>query len=1357
MRSTLLATSLLALCIAAPTTADIAIRGKVTADGEALAKARAQLLPVVSRYESGRLGLAGRADPEPLAETESDVRGLFELAAPEAGMWKVRLEAPGRAPQELVLAPLLEEADLPTAALEPAVELTVRLADRQGQPTAARVSASASLRRFGRRARSQATGRWRPPDFAGTPDAEGRVKIAASVDHGAIWMIETVADGSLTAHDELQGARIAGSLRPELRPGTPRRILVVDERDRPLPEVLIYEAEGTLPLTSTDEAGRATLAVGTEPLALTLLGAGGQHGSHRLQSQREPQEVETVQLRTPATLAGQVVDRDSRRPIPGAIAWMASAGPGEHAVTDARGTYELRPGESAEDALFAGAEGYASGFAQVRQSAAGAAGPTLALAPAALLSGVVVDEAGRPLAVVEVAAQRQGRRRFEFFGRGSPNARSTEKGRFRLSGLPAGAGYKLDFHKEGFAPAELEVAELAPFEERTDLRIVMVRGLRGRGRVIDEAEQPVAGAEVRLTPSRQRRRRSFTLPGDDAPSHASDTEGWFEIPDLAAGRYDLTVEAAGFAPSVAPGIEIPEGAGDVDLGVVILIPGAVITGKAVDAEGRPLAEAEVRVQQASRVPAVFRRLMGDSSPPHATSGVDGGFVVPDQRPGERLDLTVSKEGFVTGSASGVVAPTEEPVVVVLRPASKVAGRVVSEDGEPVAGARIEVQPEGQGGSRVMRFAGRRTETSGDDGRFEVSDIEPGSVTVSAQAAGFQTYQLSGQQVPEGGVLEDVELVLRRGATLSGRVLGAGGGPAVGAVVMASEAGARAAISHRGFSLTDGDGRYEITGLGVGLLTVSAEHEGARTAKSIEIEEGEVTLDLSLAAGVEVRGRVVDAAGLPVTGAEVSASGGRDRWRRSSPGTRSAVDGSFTLTDVAPGTYQLSASKEGLAPSESLDVEISGAPVDGLELRLRAGTTVSGRVLGLPYDDLANVEIRVRGRGFQIARPDYEGRYKLTGLPPGELTVQADVAGSGRSVLERLTLEEGLADATLDLEFGSGYTLAGTAVHGSSPVAGASLSLAGSSVSHSARTTTDRSGAFRLEGLRAGTYRLYLRSYDTGLSHEQEVEVDGDRDLRIEIATGRVAGRVRDRTDFSPIDGAGFTLEPVDDTGARVRPRATSDSRGVFSFGEVPVGVWKLVASKSGYADLETTVEARAGGGEELDLALAATGRLTFEVLLPSGRPPASVRVAALSGERTVGGGVYETTDDGRVSLTTLPPGTWELLIVADQSAAARVQATVPGQLGRVQLPAGGGLQVTVSDLVDGTSATVRLVGPDGRPHQAIGWSGNVTAQWRLRGGHHTATNLAPGTWTVEVTAADGRAWSGSAAVAAGATADVTLR
>ncbi|MFH0962747.1 MAG: hypothetical protein V2A58_01900, partial [Planctomycetota bacterium] len=132
------------------------------------------------------------------------------------------------------------------------------------------------------------------------------------------------------------------------------------------------------------------------------------------------------------------------------------------------------------------------------------------------------------------------------------------------------------------------------------------------GRVLDESGAPIADALLELAPNRYVA-DSHVEPAENAkldqwnaapeipgapdlryqsiraengyPTVRTDAGGAFRFESAALGEHILTVEAAGFAPqyrrvTVAPGLDLEE---------FRLKPGRSIRGRAVDADGRPLA------------------------------------------------------------------------------------------------------------------------------------------------------------------------------------------------------------------------------------------------------------------------------------------------------------------------------------------------------------------------------------------------------------------------------------------------------------------------------------------------------------------------------------------------------------------------------------------------------------------------------------------------------------------------------------------------------------------------------------------------------------------------------------------------
>src|SRR6185295_7046206 len=142
-------------------------------------------------------------------------------------------------------------------------------------------------------------------------------------------------------------------------------------------------------------------------------------------------------------------------------------------------------------------------------------------------------------------------------------------------------------------------------------------------------------------------RRMFRMPGDrdDKKGEAeSDAAGKFTIADLATGKFVLKVEAAGYAATTVPGIEVPPSAGEVDLGTLKLAPGAVIEGRVVGPRGEPIEGAEVFALDGmmGMMPQVRWAVVGKEA--DTTSAGDGFFRLGSRAPGEKVNLAVRHAG-----------------------------------------------------------------------------------------------------------------------------------------------------------------------------------------------------------------------------------------------------------------------------------------------------------------------------------------------------------------------------------------------------------------------------------------------------------------------------------------------------------------------------------------------------------------------------------------------------------------------------------------------------------------------------------------------------------------------------------------
>ena len=102
--------------------------------GHGIAGARMELLPAWEGYAEGVRRLREGAEPAPLATARTNGEGYFELAAPEAGAYRVRVRAEGYVTEEHPLIPLVEDTALPPTLLQRAETVVVRVTSEADRP-----------------------------------------------------------------------------------------------------------------------------------------------------------------------------------------------------------------------------------------------------------------------------------------------------------------------------------------------------------------------------------------------------------------------------------------------------------------------------------------------------------------------------------------------------------------------------------------------------------------------------------------------------------------------------------------------------------------------------------------------------------------------------------------------------------------------------------------------------------------------------------------------------------------------------------------------------------------------------------------------------------------------------------------------------------------------------------------------------------------------------------------------------------------------------------------------------------------------------------------------------------------------
>jgi len=358
----------------------------------------------------------------------------------------------------------------------------------------------------------------------------------------------------------------------------------------------------------------------------------------------------------------------------------------------------------------------------------------------------------------------------------SVGARTDAQGRFRLVGLPKGEVYQVSANNgyEAVAPflgAEIKVTDtegLKPIETTLELP----RGVIVTGRLIDTATgRPVRAGQISYC-------KLPTNPnaGDGTQALKSPTGPTFRM-TVPPGGGMIYVEARDKDRYTRARLRKADkgkgvgGQGDGEPRTVILngchaykivdIPadarsfhidleltrGFTRKGRVVDPDGKPVAGA-----QCYGLSPTWGDMTSLANDTFEVRGLD-----PDHR---RQLIFAHKDRRLVGSViiKGEDSKTDQPLVVRLDRPGSIKGRLVDEDGMPLAGALIETMSIDLDGSNLPPGPGRDamwpdsdTVTTGADGRFQVDGLKPGIKTISGVTF-KDRLELSGDT---GKVLRDI--------------------------------------------------------------------------------------------------------------------------------------------------------------------------------------------------------------------------------------------------------------------------------------------------------------------------------------------------------------------------------------------------------------------------------------------------------------------------------------------------------------------------------------------------------------------------------------------------------------------------
>ena len=275
------------------------------------------------------------------------------------------------------------------------------------------------------------------------------------------------------------------------------------------------------------------------------------------------------------------------------------------------------------------------------------------------------------------------------------------------------------------------------------------------------------------------RRAQVRISGPDIGTKTAltDTQGRYEFRDLPAGRFNVTVSKSGFVTMqygqnrpFEPGrpIELVD-AQKMDKADIALPRGSVLAGRVADEFGEAVAEAEVTAMRLQFTNGK-RRLVPSGRT--GTSNDLGQFRIYGLPPGDyyvsatlrdattmRLDMVASVVGGggaasgptpTTGYASTYYPSTPTPaeaqrvtvavgqelasVDIQLQPVklARISGTAVASDGKPMTGAMVMLMPKM---NDAMQFMPGGTSRTDKDGNFTLSGVTPGEYSLQVQSMG----------------------------------------------------------------------------------------------------------------------------------------------------------------------------------------------------------------------------------------------------------------------------------------------------------------------------------------------------------------------------------------------------------------------------------------------------------------------------------------------------------------------------------------------------------------------------------------------------------------------------------------------
>ena len=551
---------------------------------------------------------------------------------------------------------------------------------------------------------------------------------------------------------------------------------------------------------------------------------------------------------------------------------------------------------------------------------------------------------------------------------------------------------------------------------------------------------------------------------------------------------------------------------------LVLEKGTWVSGLVTDADGDPAAGAMVRTYTGTEWSETF-------------AAEDGTYRLEGLALDRDVNLSATASGQSTASGRTTVKLTgpQENVNIQLAAAYRLRGIVLA-DG-PLEDAYVQVSTPATGQLRVNqvaqdRFAHVERHPVLEDGTFDIplptwdpiavravaTGYGPGEVKVSKSSVGDTETEI---RLTAGGVLRGVVTSKDDGAPIANALILAGPGPKLSGPNSGWQRQQMEQQNPRPvMAVTDGNGLYEITHLGIGGHNVSARAHGFVEQTQHVAVKTEHDVGFGLEPSLAIAGVVRFDDGEPVAGARVMIQAPNAQTYGPNTEASTTSDGRFRKDGLKAGTYTIKIEPPWTGGVNVTTVELKGvaAGTENVEIVAQRGFTITGRLVDDAGDGVGSVAISGQPpknnptgvTTWRQARSDETGAFEMVGLHAGTWSLNIG-AQNGWAAVQTPGVVAGSTDVLIRMTKGlaiSGVLVdeSGDGVSGKQLLA-RQLDLPEGVQPSWLNATTDSRGNFKFNGLAVGEFSIMVQGNDASVLEGGSRVTAGLTGVRLQFSAG----------------------------------------------------------------------------------------------------------------------------------------------------------------------------------------------------------------------------------------------------------------